>query len=176
MARPEKIGTIHEKAIRLRIEGKSSQEIADACGVKLQTVYEWFSYPLIKRGMQEALSKINEIWAERMAGLGVAAMEALLEMVKEQPTGDLTHNQRLEIIREVLDRTGNTKPSADEAPTNQPSVAVGFNFQNPTPSPVPQLESQPNLLEKDPKDMTDQDLMQAARVLSGQVIEMESDK
>jgi hypothetical protein len=65
----------HHAAIRMCIEGRSTEQISRALEVKPRTLYIWFSDPLVKRELAEQLQRFNEIFAERYAAVCLAAID-----------------------------------------------------------------------------------------------------
>ena len=49
----------HHAAIRMRIEGRSSEEIARELEVEKRTVYLWFSDPRIKAELADQVDRVN---------------------------------------------------------------------------------------------------------------------
>ena len=95
----------HYKAVALRIAGESPQSIAESLGVERRTVYLWFSDPLVKDEVQRRCGDIANLITERVADHTLRALDWLGEVV-ELPldSESLTVNQKLEVIREILDR------------------------------------------------------------------------
>jgi hypothetical protein len=47
--RLHELGTQHHAAIRMRLDGRSTEAICETLGVKRRIQYLWFSDPLVKR-------------------------------------------------------------------------------------------------------------------------------
>jgi hypothetical protein len=99
----------HHAAIRLKIEGKAPADIAVALGVKERSVHLWFSDDQIKAELQRQVEKINEVFVQRMAEVGMVGVHELLALARI-PTGAevLTAEMKLEVVREILDRLPQT--------------------------------------------------------------------
>lgn len=124
--RLDKLSPYHEIAIRMRIEGRSNEEIMERLGVKERTIHKWFSEPIVKEALEAQSKAINTLFNERMAGLGVASLDAMLAMVTEDHKGKLSPHQRLEVIREVLDRIPGMQ-KVQEPGAAPPPVGVQIN-------------------------------------------------
>ncbi len=105
----------------MRIEGRSTEQICAALEVERRTVYLWFSDPLVKAELAGQVDHVNELFAERLAGAGLKALEALCEMASQPAHGDLTPETKLRALREVLDRAlaARQSPQATERPFAQ---------------------------------------------------------
>ena len=116
----------HLAAIRFRIEGKDNDFIAKELGVKKRTLYYWWSDPKIKEELDRQMSQVTSLFVEKMATLGLASLTALEDMVREDHTGPISPETRLEIIQAVLDRIPVTSKSKDlqEAPGSSVNVNV----------------------------------------------------
>lgn len=99
-----KLAPIHEQAIRMKLMGSSHDEVCTELGIKKRTLYLWMADPIVKAKMTELVDRIEEEFTRQMASLGMAATSALLDMVKEDHQGVLTPGQRLDVIREILNR------------------------------------------------------------------------
>lgn len=92
-----------------RLAGEAPQAIADALGVERRTVYLWFSDPLVKAEMNARGHDMTSLLLERLADHALAALATLrhtLEMPLDSDT--LTAEQKLEVVREILDRCAYT--------------------------------------------------------------------
>jgi len=96
----------HHQAVALRIAGESPQSIADSLGVERRTVYLWFSDPLVKQEVERRVHDVAALFTERLADHTLSALDRLGE-VMDLPldTESLTVLQRLDVIREILDRS-----------------------------------------------------------------------
>lgn len=144
----QKLEPRHYQAIRSRIEGRTNREIAQELQVRVQTVERWFSSPVVKDALQEQLARINEIFASRMATIGVRALDKLLEMVEEPHQGDITPSMKLEILSMALQYSIPRQP--DNGNGSGPAVGVNINNFG---------------------SLTDEQLIARAKQLSAQVIE-----
>jgi hypothetical protein len=100
----EKLSPQHYRAIRMRIAGHSNAEIIADLGIRERTLWLWWSDPMVKAEIDQQIDGINRIFMERMAGIGLAAMEALREMIAEEHNRRLSPGQRLDAVREAMDR------------------------------------------------------------------------
>jgi hypothetical protein len=107
MAKPlHQLSPRHHQAVALRIAGESPQSIADSLGVERRTVYLWFSDPLVKQEVDRRVRDVATLITERLADHTLSALDRLGEVVDlPLDTGALTVAQRLEVIREILDRS-----------------------------------------------------------------------
>src|SRR5829696_6558727 len=78
--RLRELGPQHHTAIRMRLEGVSTQQIAETLDVQKRTVYLWFSDPLVKAELGVRLEQINEMFAEKLASAAVSALTELKAM------------------------------------------------------------------------------------------------
>jgi hypothetical protein len=99
----------HHQAVALRIAGKSPQSIAESLGVERRTVYLWFSDPLLKDEVQRRCRDVANLISERLADHTLSALDRLGEIIDlPLDTSSLTVAQKLEVIREILDRCAYT--------------------------------------------------------------------
>jgi hypothetical protein len=107
MAKPlHQLSPRHHQAVALRIAGESPQSIADSLGVERRTVYLWLSGPLVKQEVERRVRDIATLISERLADHTLSALDRLGEVVDlPLDTESLTVAQRLEVIREILDRS-----------------------------------------------------------------------
>ncbi len=121
MARPlHQLSPRHHKAVALRIAGESPQSIAESLGVELRTVYLWFSDPLVKDEVQRRCRDVADLVSERLADHTLSALERLGEVIDlPLDTESLTVAQKLEVIREILDRCAHSVcvPPGTSSPT-----------------------------------------------------------
>jgi hypothetical protein len=145
------LAPIHEFAARMKMEGRTYTEIEEEIGVKRKTLYKWFSDPLVKQKMTDLLGKIDQAFAERMASTGMAAMDAMLEMVRADHKDQLSPHQRLEVAREIMDRL----PQLQKSPPpveGESGHNIFVGGQQQIINPI--------------KDMTDEELVAEARRLT----------
>jgi hypothetical protein len=106
MAKPlHQLSPHHHQAVALRLAGERPQAIADSIGVERRTVYLWFSDPLVKDELERRSRDLAKLITERLADHTLAALSRLRENI-ELPLdrASLTPAQKLEVIREILDR------------------------------------------------------------------------
>jgi hypothetical protein len=102
--RLDELGSQHHAAIRMRLEGASTEEICECLEVEKRTVYIWFGDPLVKAELKRQLERINELFAERLASGAVSALEELKRMAEMPVQGQLTPDTKLKVLKELLDR------------------------------------------------------------------------
>jgi AcrR family transcriptional regulator len=102
--RLHELGPQHYTAIRMRLDGASTDEICETLDVEKRTVYIWFSDPLVKAELSRQLARINEIFVEKLASTATTAIDQLKEMVEMPVQGPLTPETKLKVVREILDR------------------------------------------------------------------------
>jgi hypothetical protein len=102
--RLQELGPHHNTAIRMRLEGLTTEKICETLEVQPRTVYLWFSDPLIKAELARRQARINEVFAERLASAAAEAIGQLREMLELPVQGPLTPETKLKVIREILDR------------------------------------------------------------------------
>ena len=110
MAKPlHQLSPRHHQAVALRIASESPQSIAESLGVELHTVYLWFSDQLVKDEVQRRCRDVAILVSERLADHTLNALDRLGEVI-ELPLDieSLTVAQKLEVIREILDRCAHT--------------------------------------------------------------------
>ena len=118
MAKPlHQLSPRHRQAVALRLAGERPQAIADSLGVERRTVYLWFSDPLVKEELERRSRDLARLITERLADHTLAALSRLREII-ELPVSpqSLTPAQKLEVIREILDRCVYTVRIADGTP------------------------------------------------------------
>lgn len=95
----------HYAAIRMKIEGFSGREIAQALNTTVRQVYLWFGDPLVKAELEAQRIRIFDRFAERITDLSMRALQKL-EQLADLDLDDSTVSveQKLEILREILDR------------------------------------------------------------------------
>jgi hypothetical protein len=106
MAKPlQQLSPRHHQAVALRLAGERPQSIADSLGVERRTVYLWFSDPLVKNELERCGRDVAKLITERLADHTLAALSRLRELVDlPLDTTSLSAEQKLEVIREILDR------------------------------------------------------------------------
>ena len=102
--RLQELGPQHHAAIRMRLEGASTEEICEALEVQPRTVYLWFGNPLVKAEQARQLRNVTELFVEKLASAGIAAMDQLMEMASQPTQGPMTPELKLKVLREMLDR------------------------------------------------------------------------
>lgn len=141
----------HELAIRMRVEGQPNKNIERELGVKQRTLWRWFSDPLVKTAIKEYQEKISDVFAERMASMGVSALDTLHDLLTENHEGNITVHQKLEVIREILDRMPGLQKHPEQG-AGAAGTSIGGNM---------------NVLNFG--KMSDEDLIQAARQMAGDI-------
>jgi AcrR family transcriptional regulator len=106
------LGPQHYAAIRMRLEGRSTEKICAQLGIQPRTLYIWFSDPLVKAELTVQQRRINDLFAERLAALTSMAIEKLSELVNAPVQGAITPETQLRASREILDRAA---PAPDPA-------------------------------------------------------------
>lgn len=112
----KKLEPKHHIAVRLKVEGKTNDQIAKEIGVRRATVNSWMTQELIKEAIDSLQDRIGEVFAEKIASSGLQTldvMKQMLEMPIRAPDGDgpaeyLTFDQRMQIIDRFLDRNPHT--------------------------------------------------------------------
>lgn len=90
----------------MRVEGRNNREIAEQLDVKIETLYEWFSDEKIKAEIDRLGAEIDSVFAQRMAELALVGISELTAAAAMPMTEQaLTPHQKLEFLREALDRT-----------------------------------------------------------------------
>jgi hypothetical protein len=106
MAKPlQQLSPRHHQAVALRLAGERPQSIADSLGVERRTVYLWFSDPLVKNELERCGRDLAKLITERLADHTLAALSRLREPIDlPLDSASLTVAQKLEVVREILDR------------------------------------------------------------------------
>jgi hypothetical protein len=106
MAKPlHQLSPRHHQAVALRLAGERPQAVAHSLGVERRTVYLWFSDPLVKEELNRRGHDIARLISERLAEHTLSALDRLGEIVELPLDAEsLTVAQKLEVIREILDR------------------------------------------------------------------------
>jgi AcrR family transcriptional regulator len=100
----KELGPQHHAAIRLRAAGTSPEEIAEELGVHRETVYVWFSDPLVKAELNKEIELINERLADRLAAAADRAFSELEAIAMESAQGAPTFDVKLRALTAILDR------------------------------------------------------------------------
>jgi hypothetical protein len=61
------LGPRHHAAIRLKLDGASGSEIANALDVETRTVYLWMGDPLVKDELARQLDRVGDEFARELA-------------------------------------------------------------------------------------------------------------
>jgi hypothetical protein len=77
MKRLLKLNTQHKAAARLRVEGRTNEQIAEDLGVAIRTLHVWFSDDLVKQEIRRLLERVEDVFVERKATAGLRALEEL---------------------------------------------------------------------------------------------------
>ena len=118
MAKPlHQLSPRHHQAVALRLAAERPPGIAESLGVERRTVYLWFSDPLVKEELDRRGRDVARLITERLADHTLAALSRLREII-ELPLDakSLTPAQKLEVIREILDRCVYTARIPDGTP------------------------------------------------------------
>ncbi len=105
----------HHAAIRMKVEGLPASEIAQRMDTSVQQVYLWFSDPMVKEEIERVRGRIFDLFAERMVDITMRAfhqLEKLADLEVEDST--VSVEQKLEILREILDRNPMTQKPVPE--------------------------------------------------------------
>ena len=110
MAKPlHQLGPHHHQAVALRLAGERPQVIAESLGVERRTVYLWFSDQLVKDELERRSRDLARLITERLADHTLAALSRLREIIDlPLSSTSLTAAEKLEVIREILDRCSYT--------------------------------------------------------------------
>lgn len=158
----------HHAAIRLRLEGKKADEIAEELEVTLRTVHIWFSDPLVKNQMNELVARSNEIFAEKMALGGIVGMDELRAAVQAGYKDRPSPGTWLEIVRELMKYTpmAAAAMAGQEDEDGKPVPAVNFNmaFGNGAPAP----DTAP------PEQLSNEQLIEEAKRVAATVVDAEA--
>ena len=87
----------------MRLDGRSTDQITETVGIRRRTLYIWFSDPLVKAELTRQLVNVNQLFAEKCAAASLAGIDALMELVRQEPEGPISHETRLEVVRVLLD-------------------------------------------------------------------------
>ncbi len=104
----------------MSLNSESPQSIADSLGVERRTVYLWFSDPMVKEEVQRRCRDVANLIGERLADHTLSALDRLGEVIDlPLDSTSLTVAQRLEVIREILDRCAHSvrQPPSTPSPT-----------------------------------------------------------
>lgn len=105
----EKLNLKHRQAARMRVEGMSNQEIAEALNTKPETVVKWWSDPLIREEIDRLGDLADNALANRMATAGIQALEALTEIAQKPSRDPQTDDStKIRASTEILDRIPST--------------------------------------------------------------------
>ncbi len=117
------LGPRHHAAIRLKLDGASGGEIADALDVQRRTVYLWMGDPLVKVELARQLDRIGEEFARELAAAASTALAELRKMAELPVDGPLDARVKLSCIQEILDRFVPGSPVKPEFQLVQREVA-----------------------------------------------------
>lgn len=96
----------------MRLEGRPTRDICDALEIQARTLYIWFSDPLVKDELDRHLAQINELFAERIAGVAMQGLSAVADIAAAPVDEPVSWETKLEAIRMILERL--VPPDADE--------------------------------------------------------------
>ena len=98
------LGPRHHAAIRLKLDGASGSEIADALGVETRTVYLWMGDPWSRTSSPDSLTASGMSSPGSCALAASTALAELRKMAELPVDGPLTVSEKLAFIRAILDR------------------------------------------------------------------------
>jgi hypothetical protein len=98
------LGPRHHAAIRLKLDGASGSEIADALDVHTRTVYLWMGDPLVKEELARQLDRIGDEFARELALAASTALAELRKMAELPVDGPLGATEKLAVIEQIFDR------------------------------------------------------------------------
>src|SRR5262245_16968305 len=98
------LGPRHHAAIRLKLDGASGREIAEALDVQTRTVYLWMGDPLVKDELARQLDRIGGEFAKELALAASTALAELRKMAELPVDGPIGATEKLSCIQEILDR------------------------------------------------------------------------
>jgi hypothetical protein len=102
--RLRKLQARHYVAIGMRLDGRSSEAIAEALGVKLRTVYIWFSDPLVKTELDSQQRELRRRFREKIAEAALAGASVLADVAQEPIEGPISAETKLRAVRLILER------------------------------------------------------------------------
>lgn len=125
--RLQKLSDLHYAAMRMRIEGMRSSDIARELNVVPRTVHLWFSDPLVKAELERQRGRVFEVFADKLTDIGLRAMNELERLAERDIDGDvpMTINQKLDVLREILDRNPLTAKQNGEGGAGFPARGIG---------------------------------------------------
>jgi len=109
------LGPRHHAAIRLKLDGASGIDIADALDVQTRTVYLWMGDPLVKQELGRQLDRIGEEFARQLALAAAVGLNELRKMAELPVDGPLTVSEKLAFIEAILDRYSELDKAADRS-------------------------------------------------------------
>ena len=113
----------HHAAIRLKLDGASGSEIAEALDVQTRTVYLWMGDPLVKDELARQLERIGDEFARELALAANTAITELRKMAELPIDGPLGTSEKLSCIQEILDRFVPTTTMVQERQPRQQELA-----------------------------------------------------
>ncbi len=99
-----------EEAIRLLARGETLQNVANALGVRRETLWRWAQEPDFRRSLEESRAASAQLARDRLSGLLDLAVDCLHALLTDPKHPAHT---RLLAAREVLNRAGPIAPEAD---------------------------------------------------------------
>jgi hypothetical protein len=109
------LGPRHHAAIRLKLDGASGSEIADALDVQTRTVYLWMGDPLVKEELARQLDRIGDEFTRQVALAANTAITELRKMAELPVEGPLETSEKLAVIQQILERYSAPNGPADRA-------------------------------------------------------------
>lgn len=114
MKRLEKLNHAHKAACRMRIEGKTNEEICKELRISKVTLHKWFSDDLVKEYIQDLAENVEQAFAEKLATGGMIALQALTDLVqKDDADTTIPAGTKVQVAREILDRLPGTARVVD---------------------------------------------------------------
>lgn len=125
MKRLKKLEPVHHAAARMRVEGRSADDISVELNVAKRTVYMWMSDDLVRTEISTLLERVNEVFSEKIAESAMVGLVELTNIVKMPLTDNtLPVEDKLEALRELLDRTQHLTKHAAGAPGGAGSISI----------------------------------------------------
>jgi hypothetical protein len=139
----------------MRIEGRSNDYIAEQLDVKKRTVVFWWMDDKVQAEIDRLMQDVENKFVERLATLGMVALDQQEQILKEPHRGDITPGMKLQIVESVLDRISATSRTKDLVEANGKNGDVNVNIM---------------------QDMTDGQLLQQARALASRIVDSDAEE
>lgn len=98
----------------MKLDGRSSSEIAERLEVKRRTVYLWFGDQLVKAELARQLSNVNQHFSERLAEAGLSAVRVLQELAVAELATPVDPATKLKAAQELLRHAEGQEGPADD--------------------------------------------------------------